>query len=85
MPTRAGRRARLETETMAVPACCVPCSVQKRNIMPARQSGSPRQQCSGAISAFVDSTDSHIILRIIHESITRHTYGWMESQMNGTK
>ena len=28
--------------------------------MPARQSGSPRQQCSGVISAFVDSIDSHI-------------------------
>ena len=27
--------------------------------MPARQSGSPRQQCIGAISAFVDSIDSH--------------------------
>ena len=36
--------------------------------MPARQSGSPRQQCSGAISAFVDSIDSHIILRMIRES-----------------
>ena len=36
--------------------------------MPARQSGSPRQQCIGAISAFVDSIDSHIILRMIGES-----------------
>ena len=36
--------------------------------MPARQSGSPRQQCSGAISAFVDSIDSHIILRMIRKS-----------------
>ena len=36
--------------------------------MPARQSGSPRQQCSGAISEFVDSIDSHIILRMIRES-----------------
>ena len=36
--------------------------------MPARQSGSPRQQCIGAISAFVDSIDSHIILRMIRES-----------------
>ena len=30
--------------------------------MPARQSGSLRQQCTGAISAFVDSMDLHIIL-----------------------
>ena len=36
--------------------------------MPARQSGSPRQQCSEAISAFVDSIDSHIILPMIRES-----------------
>ena len=36
--------------------------------MPERQPGSPRQQCSGAISAFVDSIDSHIILRMIRES-----------------
>ena len=36
--------------------------------MPARQSGSPTKQCIGAISAFVDSMDSHIILRMIHES-----------------
>ena len=36
--------------------------------MPARQSGSPRQQYSGAISAFVDSMDSHIILRMIRKS-----------------
>ena len=36
--------------------------------MPARHSGSPRQQCIGAISAFVDSIDSHIILQMIRES-----------------
>ena len=36
--------------------------------MPAKQSGSPRQQCIGAISAFVDGIDSHIILRMIRES-----------------
>ena len=36
----------------------------------ARQSGSPRQQCIGVISAFVDSIDSHIILRMIRESKT---------------
>ena len=36
--------------------------------MPARQSGSPRQQCIGVIPAFVDSIDSQIILRIICES-----------------
>ena len=36
--------------------------------MPARQSGSPRQQCCEVISAFVDSIDSHIILRMIRES-----------------
>ena len=36
--------------------------------MPARQLGTPRQQCTGAISAFVDGIDSHIILRIIRES-----------------
>ena len=36
--------------------------------MPAKQSGSQRQQCIGAISAFVDSIDSHIILRMIRES-----------------
>ena len=41
MPICAGRRARIETETMAVPACCVPRSVYKRSIMPTRQSGSP--------------------------------------------
>ena len=36
--------------------------------MPARQSGSPSQQCIGAISAFVDGIDSHIILRLFHVS-----------------
>ena len=36
--------------------------------MPGRQSGSPRQQCIRAISASVDSIDSHIILRMIRES-----------------
>ena len=36
--------------------------------MPARQSGLQRQQCIGAISAFVDSIDSQIILRMIRES-----------------
>ena len=36
--------------------------------MSAKQSGSPRQQCIGVISAFVDSIDSHIILRMIRES-----------------
>ena len=36
--------------------------------MPARQPGSPRQQCTGAISAFVDGIDSHIILGMIRES-----------------
>ena len=29
-------------------------------MMPARRSGSPRQQCIRAISAFVDSIDSHM-------------------------
>ena len=38
--------------------------------MPTRQSGSPRQQCIGAISAFVDGINSHIILRMIRESKT---------------
>ena len=33
-----------------------------------RQSGSPRQQYIEAISAFVDSIDSHIILRMIRQS-----------------
>ena len=46
----------------------------KKETMPARQSGSPRQQCSGAISAFVDSIDSHIILRMIRESIKWAVY-----------
>ena len=36
--------------------------------MPARQSGSPKQQCIGGISAFVDSIDSHIIPRMTRES-----------------
>ena len=36
--------------------------------MPARQSGSLRQQCIGVISAFVDSIDSQIILQMIRES-----------------
>ena len=43
--------------------------------MPARQSGSPRQQCIGVISAFVDSIDSHIILRMIDESKSRNAIG----------
>ena len=47
--------------------------------MPARQSGSPRQQCSGAISAFVDSIDSHIILRMIRESKRYHVPRWKPS------
>ena len=38
--------------------------------MPAMQPGSPRQQCIGAISAFLDSIDSHVILRMIRESKT---------------
>ena len=46
---------------------CAPVCL-KRSIMPARQSGSPRQQCTGAISVFVDSIDSHIILRMVRES-----------------
>ena len=57
----------LKQETTAVPACYVPVYL-KKSIMPARQSGSPRQQCIGVISAFVDSIDSQIILRIIRES-----------------
>ena len=36
--------------------------------MPAKQSGSPGQQCIGALSAFLDSIDSHIILRMICET-----------------
>ena len=36
--------------------------------MPARQPGSPGRQCTGAISAFVDGIDSHIILPMIRES-----------------
>ena len=32
------------------------------------KSGSPRQQCIGAISVFVGSIDSHIILRMIRWS-----------------
>ena len=43
-----------------MPTCCLPQSVGKKSIMPARQSGSPRQQCIGAISAFVDSVDSYV-------------------------
>ena len=35
--------------------------------MLARQSGSPRQQFIQAISAILDSIDSHIILLMIHE------------------
>ena len=36
--------------------------------MPARQSGSPRQQCWSNFCIFVDSIDSQIILRMIRES-----------------
>ena len=38
--------------------------------MPARQPDSPREQRIGAISGFVNSIDSHIILRMIRESKT---------------
>ena len=62
-----GEEQELKQETMAVPACYVPVGL-KTSIMPARQSGSPRQQCIGAISAFLDNIDLHIILWMIHES-----------------
>ena len=42
--------------------------------MPARQSGSPRQQCWSNFCIFVDSIDSQIILRMIRESkMNAHT------------
>ena len=47
--------------------CASVCLKKKHNARNA--TGSPRQQCIGAISAFVDSIDSHIILRMIRESI----------------
>ena len=51
--------------------------------MPTRQSGSPWQQCIGAISAFVDSIDSHIIiLRMIHESKMKVFVNLWESHIN---
>ena len=49
--------------------------------MPARQSGSPRQQCIGVISAFVDSIDSQIILRMICESKILIFEGLIKVQM----
>ena len=58
----------LKQETTAVPACYVPVYLKKKSIMPARQSGSPRQQWIGVISAFVNSIDSQIILWMIRES-----------------
>ena len=44
------------------------CQFVKKSIMPARQSGSPRQQCWSDFCIFVDSIDSQIILRMIRES-----------------
>ena len=46
--------------------CALVCLKKKHNA--AGQYGSPRQQYIGAISAIVDSIDSHIILRIIKEN-----------------
>ena len=51
---RHGEEQELKQETTAVPACYVPVSLLvKKSIMPARQSGSPRQQYIGVISAFL--------------------------------
>ena len=49
-----------------MPACNVPVNCQKGSIMHARQSGSPGNS-AGVISAFVDSIDSQIIVRMIRE------------------
>ena len=49
-------------------ACMLCASLLKRSIMPARQSGSPSQQCWSNFCIFVDSIVSQIILRMIHES-----------------
>ena len=53
--------------------------------MPVRQSGSPRQQCIGAISTFVDSIDSRIILRMIRESKMSFPCGKFRPVENGLK
>ena len=49
-------------------ACMLCASFLKRSIIPARQSGSPEQQCWSNFCIFVDSIDSQIILRMIRES-----------------
>ena len=66
-----GEEQELKQETMAMPACYVPCSLLKKEYNNVRKGvWFTKATVLGAISAFVDSIDSHIILRMICESKT---------------
>ena len=62
-----GEEQELKQETTAVPACYVPACLKKKHN--ARKAvWFTKAAVIGAISAFVDGIDSHIILRMILES-----------------
>ena len=58
----------LKQETTAVPACYVPVFLRKKHNNARKAVWFTKATAIGAISAFVDSKDSHIILRMIRES-----------------
>ena len=64
---RHGEEQELKQETTAMPACYVPVCLKKKHN--ARKAvWFTTATVIGAISAFVDSIDSHIILQMIRES-----------------
>ena len=58
----------LKQETMAMSACYVPVFLKKKHNNAHKAVWFTKATVIGAISAFVDSIDSHIILQMIRES-----------------
>ena len=63
-----GEEQKLKHKTMAVPSYYVPVFLKKKHINARKAVWFTKATVIGAISAFVDGIDSHIILRIIRES-----------------
>ena len=62
-----GKEQELRQETTVMPVCHVPVFLKKKHNNARKAVWFTKATVAGAISAFVDSIDSHIILRMIHE------------------
>ena len=63
-----GEEQKLKHKAMAVPSCYVPVFLKKKHSNARKAVWFTEATVIGAISALVDSIDSHIILRMIRES-----------------